>query len=100
MLKSFSVEDQSHYTVSLAYLSTTTRYTFGAKCRSSIECAVPLTVSTPLQIRIAEFAVHAIKCANETPIDVERPELGNLQIRVGFHCGPVVANVVGTRNPR
>ncbi|EGD80192.1 guanylyl cyclase [Salpingoeca rosetta] len=51
-------------------------------------------------LRIAQFAEDAIKAAQSTFIDMERPELGCVNIRVGFHCGPVVANVVGRRNPR
>lgn len=50
--------------------------------------------------RIADFAVAAVSAANETPIDVDKPDQGCVQIRVGFHCGPVVTNVVGSRNPR
>lgn len=49
---------------------------------------------------MAEFAVDAIHAANETLIDLENPNMGYIDIRVGFHSGPVVANVVGTRNPR
>ncbi len=51
-------------------------------------------------LRIAEFALQATETARKTPIDLEDPSLGNLEIRVGFHSGPVVASVVGTRNPR
>lgn len=50
--------------------------------------------------RIALFAIDAIKAANRTLIDVDEPDKGYINIRVGFHSGPVVANVVGTRNPR
>lgn len=50
--------------------------------------------------RIARFAMSAVKAAQATPIDESAPELGNVNIRVGFHSGPVVANVVGTRAPR
>ena len=50
--------------------------------------------------RIAEFAIDAINAANATYIDLESPEKGFVNIRVGFHSGPVVADVVGTRNPR
>ena len=35
-----------------------------------------------------------------TLIDEEEPAKGYLNIRVGFHTGPVVANVVGTRNKK
>jgi guanylate cyclase len=50
--------------------------------------------------RIAEFAIAAISVAAETLIDSERPELGVVQIRAGFHSGPVLANVVGSRAPK
>ena len=50
--------------------------------------------------RIGRFAVEAIKAANSTLIKPSEPELGHVNIRVGFHSGPVVANVVGTKNPR
>jgi len=38
--------------------------------------------------------------ANQTMLDESRPELGCVNIRVGFHSGPVVASVVGNVNPR
>ncbi|KAG7353799.1 adenylate/guanylate cyclase [Nitzschia inconspicua] len=50
--------------------------------------------------RISEFAIDAIRVANQTLIDEDNPDLGFVNIRVGFHSGPVVSNVVGTRNPR
>mmetsp|Transcript_45961 Transcript_45961/g.111330 ORF Transcript_45961/g.111330 Transcript_45961/m.111330 type:complete len:1269 (+) Transcript_45961:97-3903(+) len=50
--------------------------------------------------RIAEFAIEAIKEANETIIDKDDESKGGVQIRVGFHSGSVVADVVGTRNLR
>lgn len=50
--------------------------------------------------RISEFAIDAIRVANQTLIDEENPSMGFVKIRVGFHSGPVVSNVVGTRNPR
>jgi len=50
--------------------------------------------------RIAEFALKAVKAANATLIDTDNLDLGYVNIRVGFHSGPVVANVVGSRNPR
>eukprot|EP00045_Choanoeca_perplexa_P014917 m.178541 g.178541 ORF g.178541 m.178541 type:complete len:1090 (+) comp16840_c0_seq1:161-3430(+) len=49
---------------------------------------------------IARFSQDAIQAAQETAICPRLPELGTVEIRVGFHTGPVVANVVGTRNPR
>lgn len=50
--------------------------------------------------RIALFAKDAIKAASETLIDEDDPSFGHVQIRVGFHSGPVVSNVVGNLNPR
>ena len=50
--------------------------------------------------RIAQFALDAIRVANETLIDVDDPSRGYINIRVGFHTGSVVADVVGRRNPR
>jgi class 3 adenylate cyclase len=50
--------------------------------------------------RIAEFALDAIKAANTTHIDTDNPARGVIKIRVGFHSGPIVADVVGSRNPR
>eukprot|EP00980_Cylindrotheca_fusiformis_P023027 scaffold10066_cov100-Cylindrotheca_fusiformis.AAC.4 len=50
--------------------------------------------------RIAEFAIDAIREANETLVDEEDPLKGYVNIRVGFHSGSVVADVVGTRNLR
>jgi serine/threonine protein kinase len=50
--------------------------------------------------RIAHFAIRAVAVANETLIDEDDPTKGHVNIRVGFHSGPVVADVVGNRNPR
>ena len=50
--------------------------------------------------RVARFALDAMKVSQETWIDEEDHSLGKLNLRVGFHSGPVVANVVGSRNPR
>jgi len=50
--------------------------------------------------RITMFAADAISVANQTLIDVDDPSKGHVNIRVGFHSGPVVSNVVGSRNPR
>lgn len=50
--------------------------------------------------RIAEFSAAAIQAANETYIDLENPNMGCVQIRVGFHSGPVITNVVGCRLPK
>jgi len=50
--------------------------------------------------RIAEFSIDAMQAASNVIIDVDQPELGYVQIRVGFHTGPVISDVVGNRLPR
>jgi class 3 adenylate cyclase len=50
--------------------------------------------------RMVCFARAAVDAAKKTPISLEHPDMGTVRIRVGFHCGPVVATVVGTKNPR
>ena len=50
--------------------------------------------------RIAQFSVDALQAANQTLIDIDDKARGFVNIRVGLHSGPVVANVVGSRNPR
>jgi len=50
--------------------------------------------------RIAMFSIDALCAANDTLINTNDPSMGVVNIRVGFHSGPVVANVVGSRNPR
>lgn len=50
--------------------------------------------------RIADFSIEAILAANDTLIDEEDESKGFVNIRCGFHSGPVVADVVGNRSPR
>lgn len=50
--------------------------------------------------RIAAFALDAIEEASKIPIVPDKPELGNVRIRVGFHSGPCVGSVVGNLAPR
>ena len=50
--------------------------------------------------RITEFAIDTIKAAAETPILPDETDMGTVRIRIGVHCGPLVARVVGSRNPR
>jgi hypothetical protein len=50
--------------------------------------------------RIADFAVEAVAAAGNILIDEEDPGAGCLHIRVGFHTGQVVSNVIGSLNPR
>jgi len=49
---------------------------------------------------LGKFAKEALTAAQETLIDADNPSMGSIRIRVGLHSGPVVANVVGSRNPR
>ena len=41
--------------------------------------------------RMALFASEVMKAAEEVPVDPEDSSLGFIQLRVGFHSGPVVA---------
>jgi class 3 adenylate cyclase len=50
--------------------------------------------------RCAQFAIEATKIASETPVDVDDPSKGFIQIRIGFHTGPVISDVVGSRLPK
>ena len=50
--------------------------------------------------QIAEFAVEAVAAASNVMIDEDDPSAGYVHIRVGFHSGPVVSNVIGSLNPR
>lgn len=49
---------------------------------------------------IAEFAVDMVNEATKILIDKDKPDMGTLNIRVGFHSGPVVSNVIGSTNKR
>jgi hypothetical protein len=44
--------------------------------------------------------LQVIDIARQVPVHPDRPDLGNVNIRVGLHCGPVVASVVGLLNRR
>ena len=48
----------------------------------------------------AEFAVAIIEAAAKVLVDKDAPEKGCVKMRVGFHSGPVVSNVIGSLNPR
>jgi len=50
--------------------------------------------------RIAEFAVEAIQAAGQIMVDKDDPDKGYVSIRVGFHSGSVVSNLIGSLNPR
>ena len=51
-------------------------------------------------LRIARMGHGMIKAASQIEIDRNDPSMGNVNIRVGYHSGPVVASVVGSMNPR
>jgi class 3 adenylate cyclase len=60
-----------------------------------------LAAEQPDHARItAQFAFDAIEAASSTLIDEDDPSRGCVQIRVGFHSGPVVASVCGSMSPR
>ena len=44
--------------------------------------------------------MEAVAAANNILIDEDEPQAGCVHIRVGFHSGPVVSNVIGSLNPR
>lgn len=48
----------------------------------------------------ANFAIDLVNEASKIVIDEEDPAKGYINIRVGFHSGPVVSNVIGSLNPR
>jgi len=50
--------------------------------------------------RIADFSIDAMKAASNVQIDLDNQFLGYVQIRVGFHTGPVISDVVGNLTPR
>ena len=51
-------------------------------------------------LRVAAFAIDMVNEGSKILIDVDHPEKGYINIRVGFHSGPVVSNVIGSLNPR
>ena len=51
-------------------------------------------------MRIAQFSIDAMLAAKQTLIDAEAPNKGTIQIRIGFHSGPIVAGVVGKQLPK
>lgn len=49
---------------------------------------------------LTKFSVDTIKAAQETQIDLDDISKGFVEIRVGFHSGPVISDVVGSRLPK
>ena len=50
--------------------------------------------------RVAAFAWDAVAAAAGVAVDPEDPGKGTVNIRAGFHSGPVIASVVGHVTPR
>ena len=48
--------------------------------------------------RVGRFALDLVQIASTVEVEVEKGEF--IQVRAGFHSGPVVASVVGTLSPR
>ena len=48
----------------------------------------------------ALFAIDLVTEASKILIDEDEPGKGFINVRVGFHSGPVVSNVIGSLNPR
>lgn len=60
-----------------------------------------LTTKQPDHVKImAHFALDALNAAATTMVDESDPKKGIVQIRVGFHSGPVASHVIGQNNPR
>ncbi|CAG9461890.1 unnamed protein product [Pedinophyceae sp. YPF-701] len=52
-------------------------------------------------LRVCRWALDAVKAAAEVPVCPAHPEMGNIRIRVGLHCGPVTASVfIGAQGAR
>jgi guanylate cyclase len=49
---------------------------------------------------MSEFAVEAVAVAGNILIDEDDPSAGRVHLRIGFHSGQVVSNVIGSLNPR
>lgn len=49
---------------------------------------------------MAAFALDCVDAARATLIDGDDPGRGCVELRVGMHSGPALANVVGARNRR
>jgi len=50
--------------------------------------------------RMADFSRDTIQAASETLIDEDDFSKGFIELRVGFHSGPVIADVIGSRLPK
>ena len=73
---------------------------FVADFNMSFHCTHELRYPSSLYAIINILISSAIKAANETLVDYDDFSKGFVEIRVGFHSGPVLANVVGSRLPK
>ncbi len=51
-------------------------------------------------MRSAGFALDALEMVASSKMSHEGVALDAADLRFGMHCGPVIGNVVGARNPR
>jgi class 3 adenylate cyclase len=51
----------------------------------------------PHAVRMAHFALDAMRAARETRVDDEDPARGYVNLRIGLHIGYVVGSIVGTK---
>lgn len=60
-----------------------------------------LTSAQPEHVKImAHFSIDLLHAASTTLIDESDPSRGHVEVRAGFHSGPVASHVVGLSNPR
>ena len=51
-------------------------------------------------VRLARFALAAVRTAASTAVDTQTPRLGTVQLMAGMHCGAVCGSVVGAHGGR
>ena len=51
-------------------------------------------------VRLARFALAAVRTAASTAVDAQTPRLGTVQLMAGMHCGAVCGSVVGAHGGR
>ena len=67
----------------------------------SYMCATNLATEQDDHMEImAKFALDAVDAAAATLVDLNDPTKGCVQIRTGFHSGPAVSHVIGSKAPR
>lgn len=81
-------------------LKENTHSRFGCRCRTPKDAYMGVTnlegnMDDCHARNVAEFAIDMIHEASQILIDEDEPSKGCINIRVGFHSGPVVSNVIG-----